>query len=267
MKKSLWGLAAVGVLVPALVAGGYWTSVRAMWNRAKDSFEESKSPEQLVGEIKVHLADMDEQITRHEVQLARVRRQADGVERELAALQKRRDKQVEILKQARTLLAQEREAYEIGGRRCGREEVKADVLVRCGDVRSLDQQIESKQQVLASMRQAVDEGQVVLAEAKTTRGQKEAELAALKTRLDTAQQLTAVGELTRSLRESPLRGAHSALARSWDQLRERLDEAESHARPTRAGGVIDWENRSPARDAVKEIDTLLKDTPARTPAE
>jgi phage shock protein A len=267
MKKNLWALLAVLVLVPALVAGGYWTSVRAMWNRAKDSLEESKSPEQLVEEIKVHLTDMDEQITRHEVQLARVRRQADGVERELQALQKRRDKQVEILKQARTLLAQERDTYEIGGRRCGREEVKADVLVRCGDVRSLDQQIESKQQVLASMRQAVEEGQTVLAEAKAMRGQKEAELAALKTRLDNAQQLAAVHELTRSLRESPLRGTNSALSRSWDQLRERLDEAEGRARPARAGGVIDWENKSPARDAVKEIDALLKETPARTAAE
>jgi chromosome segregation ATPase len=266
-KKTFLPLVAAVVLLPALAAAlGYWPSVRALWNRARETVEESKSPEQLVGEIKVHLADMDEQITRHEVQLARVRRQADGVAREVQALEKQRDKHLDVLRQARTLLAEEHDTYEIAGRRCTRAEVHADVLLRCGEVRSLDQRLESRRQVLASMRQAVEDGQKVLAEAKALRGQKEAELATLKTRLDNAQQLAAVQELTRSLRDSPLRGTNAALTRSWEQLRERLDDAEARARPDRAGGLIDWENKSPARDAVREIDALLREAPGGTRA-
>jgi phage shock protein A len=260
---------ATGCAIVAAVAGIGWisglgTTARAWITRAGEGIQRSKSNEQLIAEIQIQLADMDEEINRHQVALSRVKRQVEAAEQEVTDLARRRDRELEILRKARSLFAEDRETYLIGGKRVSRSDLSADMLVRVGNVKSYSQQLDTRQTIAKSLREAIEKGEALLAEAKATRSKKQGEMVVLKARLENAHQLARIDEMTEGLRNSPLTRSRNGLRDNFEQIRGRIEEMEIRMN-SRVPEPVTWDEKSPARDALAEVDELLNATRTATP--
>ncbi len=261
MKKIVSGAA---VVVLALVALGYTTSLRALWWRTADHIEQSKPAEQMAVEIEVHLKNMDEQIVRHEVKLLKAARQAKAIDEQVAKLAAACDRKVATLKQARELLADPRTSFVIAGRDWSRRDVEADVRIRIQELKALRQQAEIGATRLKGLREAVAQGQKVLADARALRSTKAAELQTLRVRLANAQQLADIQDITRALADTGLRQGNTGFRKTWEALLDRVNEAEVALDSTaRNPGTIHYEEPSRSGDTLAEIDAALKETSAR----
>jgi chromosome segregation ATPase len=255
MKKLLLG-AVVGL---ALVALGYTTSLRALWQRTADWAEQQKSAEQMAAEIDVHLKDMDERIVLHEVKLLKAARQAKAIEEDVTRFAGERDRKVAALKRARELLSEERGDYVIAGRSWSGAEVEADVRVRIKELKTLEQQLAVAGARLKGLRDAVSQGRKVLADSRAQRSAKAAELAALRVRLTNARQLAEVQEITRALADTGLTQGDTSFRKTWEALLDRVNAAEvALDSPARNPGAIPYEEPPRTRDTLAEIDAALK---------
>ncbi|MCY2987573.1 MAG: hypothetical protein NTY19_06880 [Planctomycetota bacterium] len=262
MLRSLLWLVGVAVAILALVLGpAVFSHLRAVREVAREGIEGALPEVEQAARIRILLQDMDGKILDYQDKLGEV---ADRTAAEQTAVQRiqqdvNADKQ--ILKQAKDLLEQSRDQYQIGGKSYLKEQLCADVLARVRRCERLEKELQTRRQLAEKLAATEAEGQANLQKAKDVKREKVAELQSLEARLRNAGLLAQVNELTSKLHESPL-SPGTELGRAFADFDKRVRKEERRAdyfaAETSGGLVVNWngsaaDNTAEAKQALERL--------------
>ena len=219
---------------------------------------------ELAARARLVLRDMDAKIIEYQDRLGDVADHATAERSAVERIQKEVDAHKAILRDAKSLIEQDRDHYLVGGKTYSKQQVTDDVMarVRCCD--RLSGELQTRRQLADRLTAAETQGRAGLERAKQVKREKAAELEALEARLAHAGLLKQVSRLGQQVeRDAP--GFDSELTRPFAELERRVRREERRADDLAAeangGLIVDWRGSADSTAEAKQaLDRVLANT-------
>jgi len=236
--------------------------------RINKGIDEISPDAQEAARIRVLLWGFDEDVIEYRGKLADVEHQLSADRKAQKKLEAGIGSQREILSREQELLNEEQAAYEIQGRTYTRQQLEEDALARISHSKSLQRELELKNQVVAQLSVALRDGRKNLSKAMAARREKAEELTVLEARLQAANMLNQVAEIAKDLGDAPL-APRSELGKALRNFEKRVQNAERRndglSTDARGGLVIDWDGGIGV-NASQALDEFLGSSSSDEPA-
>jgi len=255
MKKGL-GVTIVVLVLAALVLGpaALYSHVRAARDVVQAKIEDMAPDIELAARARVTLRDLDAKILEYQDKLGDVADRATSERSAVERIQKEAEANKAILREAKSLIAQERDHYLVGGKTYSKEMVTADVMARVRRCDLLGRELQTRRLLAERLAAAETQGRASLERAKQVKREKVAELESLEARLAHAGLLRQVNDLASKLNESPL--VLDTELKPFAELERRVHREERRAdyiaADANGGLIVDWHGSADSTAEAKQ---------------
>lgn len=244
MKRSIT-ITMAAIVLGALILGPMtlFSHLRAARESLRSELQSMSSDAHEAARIRVLLRDMVQGLFDYQAKLDDVSAQAEAAVQAADRAQRELEKQAGILARAKTMLDEDHNQFEIGGKRYSRKQLCDDAAARLQNCEELQETLTFQRDLAAKLRAAERDGLANLRKALQLKQKREAELKKLETRLANAGLLIQVNELAGELEANPF-GPQTELGEAFAEFRQRVRTVERQAdyiaAESRNGVIVDW---------------------------